>query len=149
MRTLALSILVAVTLLGCSSNESPPAALDGEDAARILEQTPWLDRLPEQERDVVNVWLFMHGEGAYVVGNAYKGSYETFRYFVEDGELRVRFHDDGKTHVVSFRIERVRQGVFDYRMTLDRAPRGPKVYYGFDPDKALPDAAARVIDRIR
>src|SRR5687768_12250515 len=148
MRNLALAIAL-VLVVGCGGDDPPPAALHGNEAAKILEQTPWLDRAPQDESDVIHAYIFPRGEGVYFTGNAYKGSYEVFRYFIEDDELRLRFIEEGKSYSLRFRVERFQHEVFDYRLTLTDAPRGPKVYYGFDPHKALPKAAARVIDRMQ
>lgn len=148
MRALVLSLAVVV-LTGCGRDEARRGVpVSHGDAAEILERTPWLDRAPRHERDVVHAWIFPRGEGLYFVGNAYKGSYEAFRYFVEGDELRVRFLDDGTSHTIHFRIERFEDRVFDYRLTFDASPRGPKVYYGFDQHHAdrLPAATRKVLD---
>ncbi len=136
---IVLCLVVVVGSVGCGrGSEDRKAAVaitDAKDAARILEQTPWLDRAPTDERDIVHAWIFSRGEGVYFVGNAYKGAYEMFRYFVEEDELRIKFLDDGKSARTRFRIERFDDRVFDYRLTLTDSPRGPEVYYGFEPSR--------------
>jgi hypothetical protein len=141
MRNLALALLFVV---GCSSSHSK-----GNDE-KVLESTAWLDRAPEKESDVIHAWIFPRGEGVYFTGNAYKGSYETFRYFVEDGRIKIRFLSDDTKHEMKFKIERIDDRVFDYKLTLDRSPRGPQVYYGFDNHKqrALPKIVRSVLSRI-
>ena len=154
MRKLALFLLVAAAAApaGCGRDEPSRAAgvTDARDAARILESTPWFDRAPEKESDVIHLWAFLRGEGVYFTGNAYKGSFEAFRYFVEDDLIKVRMLDENKTYASHFRIERVHDRVFDYRLTLDGAPRGPKVYYGIDQSNgaSLPPIAARILQRL-
>lgn len=144
-----LAVLAVVTLGACGRDEGRRGVpVSHGDAAAILESTPWLDRAPEHESDIVHVWIFPRGEGLYFVGNAYKGSYETFRYFVEEDEIRMRFHDDGKSHTMHFRIERIEDRVFDYRLTFDHTPRGPKVYYGLDQHRDLPAAARTLLDSL-
>lgn len=152
MRKLVLVMaLLTVGIASCGRDDAPRAVAvgDAREAAEILERTPWLDRAPESERDVIHAWVFPRGEGLYFVGNAFKASYEVFQYFVEDDELRIRFLDDGKTHKVRFSIERVQHHpVFDFRLTLHGSPRGPKVYYGFDQHRgsALPAPVRAMID---
>jgi hypothetical protein len=154
MKLLGSILVAALALSACGRDEARRGVpVSHGDAAAILESTPWLDRAPERESDVVHVWVFPRGEGLYFVGNSYKGAYETFRYFVEDDELRVRFHDDGrggKTYTMHFRIERIEDRVFDYRLTFDQSPRGPKVYYGLDQrhGAAAPGAMRRLLDSL-
>jgi hypothetical protein len=149
-RTLLAVMVAALGAAGCGRDDARRAAVveDSRDAARILQSTPWLDRAPHDERDLIHAWVFPRGEGLYFVGNAYKGSYELFSFFVEDDELRIRFLDDGTTHKLRFQIEKAHDRVFDYKLTLDPTPRGPKVYYGFEQGRALPEAAGALIDRL-
>jgi hypothetical protein len=144
MKTLALVLVVA--LAACGRGE--PTRV--HDAAKILESTPWFDRAPRSEEDVIHLYAFLRGEGVYFTGNAYKGSFEAFRYFVEDDLLKMRMLDENKTYSTRFTIERVDDRVFDYKLTLDGSPRGPKVYYGIDQHHGatLPPIAARILQRI-
>jgi len=148
---LVLAAAVAPAACGRDHVREGVAVTDGRDAARILESTPWLDRAPERETDVIHLYAFLRGEGIYFTGNAYKGSYEGFRYFVEEDEVLLRMLDENKSYRSHFRIEHVDDRVFDYKLTLDGAPRGPKVYYGIDQGHGaqLPPLAARMIQRVR
>lgn len=149
-----LSVAVVVGIVGCGSGseDRKPGVVvsDAKDAARILEQTPWLDRAPTDERDIVHAYIFPRGEGVYFVGNAYKGAYEMFRYFVEDDELRLKFLDDGKSAKTKFKIEKYDDRVFDYRLTFSESPRGPKVFYGFEPQRhdQLPAGMRALVDAL-
>lgn len=148
MKTLAFTVLV-VLAVGCGREERS-RSVDPRDAARILESTPWFDRAPQSETDVIHLWAFMRGEGVYFTGNAYKGSFEAFRYFVEDDLVKLRMLDENKTYSMHFRIDRVEDRVFDWKLTLDGAPRGPNVYYGIDQHhRQVPPIAARILERIR
>ncbi|MCA9673517.1 MAG: hypothetical protein H6709_04915 [Kofleriaceae bacterium] len=151
MRKLALCLVVLAVAgaASCGRDHHRPAQVitDERDALAILEASPWLDRAPTHETDVIHLWAFARGEGVYFVGNAYKGSYEMLTYFVEGDELRVRFLDENKTYKTRFTLERTpADPVFDYKLTLAGSPRGPKVYFGFDArgrKGAVPAAAAR------
>src|SRR5688500_4253 len=105
MKTLALAFVV-IGLVACGGEEKRRDAVPQRDAEKILESTPWLDSAPESEEDVIHAWIFPRGEGVYFTGNAYKGSYETFRYFIEDGRIKLRFLSDGSKHEMKFKIER-------------------------------------------
>lgn len=154
MKTLALCLSIAAAgapaAAGCGRDDaSPPATrVEGRDAVRILEGTPWLDKAPERETDVVQLYAFARGEGIYFVGNQYKGSYEAFTWFAdatEDGdELRLRFLAENKTYKTRFTIEEVDDRVFDYKLTMAGSPRGPKVYYGFASHRDVPAAVQRL-----
>ncbi len=149
MRTLPLCLvmLVATAVASCGRDEAPaPRTIHGGDAVRILENTPWLDKAPEHETDVIQLYAFARGEGLFFEGNQYKGGYEAFAWFAEDDELRLRFLAENKTYKTRFTIERVDDRVFDYKLTLSASPRGPKIYYGFAShrDARVPAAAAQV-----
>lgn len=147
MKTLAFAVLV-VLAVGCGREERS-RSVPAHDAAKILESTPWFDRMPQSETDQIHLWAFLRGEGVYFTGNAYKGSFEAFRYFVEDDLLKLRMLDENKTYSTHFRIERFDDRVFDWKLTLEGAPRGPNVYYGLDQHHGeLPPIAARILQRI-
>jgi hypothetical protein len=143
MRKVAIALLV-VGLVACGRSKSRDA-VPQHDAEKILESTPWLDRAPESEEDVIHAWIFPRGEGLYFTGNAHKGAYETFRYWIDDGRIKLKFLSDGSKHEMKFTIERVDDRTFDYKLTLDRSPRGPQVYYGFEQGRSLPDRVRAVI----
>jgi hypothetical protein len=135
-----------VVLAGCGRDH---ARVADRDALAVLESTPWLDRLPEQEADVLHTYVFAHGQGVFVSGNAYKGSYEAFRYVAEDDRLRLRFIEEGRSYDARYRIEKVRHAVFDWKLTLDGAPRGPAVYFGFRHQREVDAAAPQVARWLR
>jgi hypothetical protein len=143
--------IVLVALAGCGRDHARRHdVVPQRDAETILESTAWLDSAPESETDVIHAWIFPRGEGLYFTGNAYKGAYETFRYFVEDERIKLRFQADGTKHEMRFRIERIDDRTFDYKLTLDPSPRGPSVYYGIDQGRrALPASIEAVISHIR
>jgi hypothetical protein len=139
--------ITCVVLAACGRDEEARVA-DG-DAVAVLESTPWLDRLPERESDVFHTYVFARGQGVFVSGNAYQGSYEAFRYLAEDDRLRLRFIAEGRSYDARFRIERVRHAVFDWKLTLEDAPRGPAVYFGFQHEHEIDAAAPQVARWLR
>ena len=143
----ALIVIACVALAACGRDEE--ARVADRDALAVLESTPWLDRLPEREADVFHTYVFARGEGVFVAGNAYKGSYEVFRYFAEDDRLRLRFTEEGRSYDARFSIERAQHPVFDWKLTLEGAPRGPEVYFGFQHRHELDTAAPRAARWIR
>lgn len=142
----ALVVVAALVLSACQDAPSAPKPLPDDEAAELLELTPWLDRAPRSERDVINAYIFQDGEGLYFVGNAYKATMEVLKYWLDGKDLELRFLDENKAYKTTFTIEKYRGEIFDYKLTLKKSPRGPKVYYGFDPghSRELPAIVTRI-----
>lgn len=142
---IALSIL-ALTLSACSDDRPAPRGepVDVADAADILESTPWLDTAPRSERDKINAYVFQDGQGLFFFGNSYKATYELFMYDVDNDKLKLEFLDEDKTYKTTYKIERYRGEIFDYKLTIKKAPRGPKVYFGFSSDHAMPATVSKI-----
>lgn len=140
-----LAAMAASSQLACEG-QVRPAEVSAKDAAQLLTQTPWLDHLPAHEGDTIDLLqLDRRGQGVYVHGNAYRGSYEVFQYEATRDELRLRFLDGGERAKTGYRIERIKRQGFDLRLTLTDSPRGPAAYYGFDSRRAVPAAVRAVL----
>lgn len=153
MRTFAKVSVVALALAAAGCNDTPSSTSSGElvsaaDAVDVLESTPWLDTVPRNERSIINAYVFQvqASEGLFFVGNSYKATMELFRYEATNKALELEFLDESKTYGTSYTIERYRGEVFDFKLTLKKSPRGPKVYYGFDHDhdRALPAVVSKI-----
>jgi len=134
MRTSAILTVLLLAVSACHDDPRPKVeAVPHDEAEEILESTPWLDSAPRSERDVINAYVFQDGEGLYFVGNSFKATYELFKYRLsDDAKIKLRFLDEDKAYDTKYAIERYRGEIFDYKLTLKKSPRGPKVYYGFD-----------------
>ncbi len=151
---LVVSAVGAVAACGSAAPASSAVEIaDGESLA-VLQSTPWLDKAPEAPDDNFAAYVFARGEGAFVSGNQYRGSYDVFRYVLGTGanakRLEFTFMADLKVAKSKFKIERVSNGPFDLRLTLKDAPRGPKVYFGFDSQRGhtLPTELQRAVDHL-
>jgi hypothetical protein len=141
--------LAAASVAACSDT---PASSAGEpvsaaDAVDVLESTPWLDTMPRTERSVINAYLFTGGDGAFLIGNSYKMTIEMFVYEATNKTLELEFLDENKSYGTAYTIERYKGEAFDYKLTLKKSPRGPKVYYGFDNDqgdRAVPAVVSKI-----
>lgn len=138
------------SLPGCfGSDEARPAepqAVSAAEARKLLTSTPWLDHMPAGESDPIDLLqLDARGNGVYVHGSAYRGSYEVFRYEASNDELRVTFLENGARARTGYRIERMKRKGFDLRLTFTDSPRGPAAYYGFEGGRALPEAVQRLV----
>ncbi|HPH64105.1 MAG TPA: hypothetical protein PLF40_00095 [Kofleriaceae bacterium] len=136
---------------GCRGGNTDNAVevTDGE-VQTALESTPWLDKAPESPTDNFSAYVFQKGEGAFVTGNQYRGTWDMFRYRLNETNLEFRFLADGKTAKSKIKLEHFDNGPFGYRLTIKDAPRGPKVYYGFDNhhSKDVPVALKQVVDNL-
>jgi hypothetical protein len=123
--------LVLVLLAACSS-ESRPSVSDGE-AARILVDRNWLDVWPEDKDDRLHVYRFVPsmGGGVFQDRTVFHGEFELFTFEIEGDTLELVLPHTGDTVRTRFRIDRVDGPTpFDLRLTLDKDPRGPRVYFG-------------------
>jgi hypothetical protein len=143
MRT---ALIACVVLAACSSSGTAPrptaVRCDPGEAAKLLIDRNWLDRVPETPRDHLFVYRFVPamGGGVFQDRTLYKGAFELFTFEVHGDTVRVVTPEDGKVHTSAFHIDRITDGAYqtDLRLTLDDPPRGPGVYYGWSNEKAVP-----------
>jgi hypothetical protein len=141
MRTALIACLV---LAACSSESSAPrdtaVRCDPGEAARLLVDRNWIDRLPETPRDKLHVYRFVPsmGGGVYQDRTLFKGDFELFTFEVDGETVRIVTPEDGGVHTTRFHVDRITDGAegTDLRLTLDDPPRGPAVYYGWSRESA-------------
>jgi hypothetical protein len=124
--------LAALLLLGACSNHDS-RAIGGKEAARLLTDRNWVDTWPRDKDDRLHVFRFTPGMGGgvYQDRTVFHGEFELFKYSVREDDLEFDLPHTGEHVHTRFRIERVDgPEPFDLRLTLDRSPRGPRVYYG-------------------
>ena len=132
MRTLlVVSVFAALAATACSK---APDRLSASDAADVLINRNWIDRMPETQSDRLHVYRFVPsmGGGVYQDRTLFKGTFELFRFKVERGDHIVFDLPETRERVTSqFQIERVAgPRPFDLKLTIFSDPRGPHVYYG-------------------
>ncbi len=130
-----LSLLSAVGATGChrGHRSSPARALPPAEAARVLIDRNWMDLWPENEHQRLHVFRFTPamGGGVYQDRTLFKGTFELFRFAIDGVALEIELPETGEHVRTGYRIERVNgPAPFDLRLTLERSPRGPSVYYG-------------------
>jgi hypothetical protein len=124
---------VTLLLLVACGSDARPAAVSGEEAARLLIDRNWLDVWPSDKTQRLHVYRFTPsmGGGVYQDRTLFKGEFELFRFEVREDLLRFDLPETEQDVETRFRIERVSgPEPFDLRLVLDRSPRGPRVYYG-------------------
>ena len=137
MRVKTYILACATTIAGLAScgqhkhTDATAVVAEGE-VQRVLLSTPWLDHMPTNERDRLAIWMFGKGEGVFVDGSAYRGTYDGFRFRFAGEQLKVIFGQDGQAAATRYKLERVKQPPFGFKLTFVAPMRGPQVYFGFD-----------------
>ncbi|MGE5180902.1 MAG: hypothetical protein ACM31C_02515 [Acidobacteriota bacterium] len=108
--------------------------------SRLLRDRIWVDHMPRNERDMVNVLVVMSEQpvGVFNATSVWKGTYEGFRYEQSGDELRIVFPQTGDRDRVRVRARRCKEQGMDYCLDVEGASRGVKRYYsreGWDIDR--------------
>jgi len=125
------------------------AAGDPEAASKLIANRIWLDHIPRNDKDTVQVFIALseHSAGVFNASSQWRGSYEVFRYEAQGGELRVVYPQTGKRETIHARATRCKEKDMDYCLELEGASRGVKRYYscdGWEIDGGLAAARLRV-----
>lgn len=126
---IALALIVA--LAACSSPTSSRVSTD--DAAKLLIDRNWMDRMPQTERDHLFVYRFVPnmGGGVFQDRTLFKGTFELFSFSATGDKINFVLHETKDNVTSTYTIERVDgPAPFDLKLTIPDDPRGPKVYFG-------------------
>ena len=132
--TLLVAILLSVT--ASCGNDAPPrtsTAVPPGEAADLLLNRNWMDLWPETEAEKLNVFRFVPsmGGGVFQDRTLFKGTFELFTFRVSKGTIHFNLHHTKQEVPTKFRIDRVDgPKPFDLKLTLERSPRGPGIYFG-------------------
>jgi hypothetical protein len=108
----------------------------------------WIDHLPRNDRDTINVFLAIDEEsvGVFQASSAWHGVFDIFRFEHDGDQLRLVFPHDGAREQVRAKARRCDEGGMDFCMELAGSKHGVKRYYsmkGWEIDgHADPSAAA-------
>ncbi|HUQ05589.1 MAG TPA: hypothetical protein VM261_23965 [Kofleriaceae bacterium] len=135
-RTAIAAAVVSVLVLSqgaCSRDASKRDAVPPDEATALLDQRIWLDKEPRSQTDQFHVLVFNRRQGSGVMqrGTIWKGHYEIFLYEAQKGRIDMKLPGSQKRVQTGFGIEREKHGRADTKLTLERTPQGPTVYYGF------------------
>jgi len=137
------ALLAALVLVAGCADHARQDAVGGKEAARLLVDRNWLDVWPHDKDDRLHVFRFTPsmGGGVYQDRTVFRGEFELFTFAIREDELSFDLPHTGEHVQTRFKIERVDgPEPFDLRLTLDRSPRGPRVYYGRTAEGASLDA---------
>jgi hypothetical protein len=133
MRTALFAIVLAAA---CSPGKSPTIARD--EAKQLLIDRNWIDHMPKNERDHLNVYRFVPsmGGGVFQDRTLYKGTFELFMFEVDGDHIRFNLPETHERVTSQFQIEKVAgPKPFDLKLTIWSDPRGPHEYYGMRSEK--------------
>jgi hypothetical protein len=131
MRTLGLVLVAA--LAACSSSSPSPRTLDSGEAAKLLVDRDWIDRMPETHTDRLQVYRFVPsmGGGVFQDRTIFKGTFELFTFTVEGEQLKLKLPETRTKVATRWSIQEVAgPKPFNLKLTISDDPRGGGVYFG-------------------
>ena|ERR1700733_13012815 len=99
--------------------------------SRLAVNLVWIDHMPKNERDVVNVFVALTEQpvGGFNATSMWRGSFEAFRYELSGDDMRIVYPQNGDRDKVRVRAKECDDRGMDYCLELDGASRGVKNYY--------------------
>ncbi len=121
--------------LECDSQTATTTS-DVEISAHEINDTLWLDRVPEMMHDSWQGYLFTPDNVGLSVqaDSAFKITIEIFEFQLRKGSIRWHFPHDGKKAETKFTIEKLKKPTkhFDRQLTIENDPKNggqTKVYF--------------------
>ena len=122
---IAVAMMAPLIFPGCHRD-------DGAEDPALVENRLWVDHLPADDRDMIEVFAALSDEnsgiGIFQTESVWKGSFEIFTYEGHGGELRVAYPQSGKKETVRARASHCNQAEMDYCLSV-KGGRGAKRYY--------------------
>ena len=122
---------------------------------KLLQDRVWIDHMPRNERDVVNVFAMLTEEpvGVFQAASAWRGNFEAFRYEAKGDEVRALFPQNGDKERWTATATKCDANGMDFCLELSGSSRGVKKYYSrkgweIDGDRDL-DAVNHRVDSLR
>jgi hypothetical protein len=154
MKKLVLLVILG-TLVTASIWSWKRTGVPADTAERLLADRIWIDHIPRNERDTINVFVAIseHAIGAFQATSQWRGAFEAFRYEASGGELRILYPQTGDREKVRAKARRCNDGQMDFCLEIEGASRGVKKYYsreGWEIGQAHDvDAVKRRIETLR
>lgn len=116
-------------------------ATDGDDekSPRLLLGRIWLDKLPKNRTDTVDLWIFFAGGiGLEDKGSSYRSTLEIFELERQGSKLDIVFLQDQKKQTVKFTVKGCSdKPEFDLCLELAPPVRGVSKLYGWGDDEEM------------
>lgn len=116
--------------------------------AHLVQDRAWLDHMPTNDRDSVNVFVALTQQpvGVFQAASFWRGQYEAFRYEQKGDEIRILFPQTGNKETITVTAYECSDGGFDYCLDVKGASHGPKRYYSRE--EWVIDSPAKMDDEI-
>jgi len=127
MKKLALfTVVVAGAVVGYRHFHQP-----AHHAAHLVQDRVWLDHMPRNDRDTVNVFAVLTQQpiGVFESASFWKGSHEAFRYEQKGDEIRMLFPQSGDKETITVTAYECSDGGFDYCLDVKGGTHAVKRYY--------------------
>ena len=114
------------------SDEAKPAAAPvAQETEQLTLDRIWIDHIPRNERDTIQVFAAITEEpfGVFQAASQWKGAHELFRYEGHGNELRIIYPQNNDRDSVKHKASRCNEGSFDFCLELSGNSRGVKRYY--------------------
>ena len=94
----------------------------------------WIDHLPQNDRDIVNVFAAITEEpfGIFQSTSMWTGSFEMFRYKDNGKELAVHYPQTGKDEKIATKARECDVNGFDYCLEITGTNHGVTKYYSLE-----------------
>lgn len=124
---LVIMVSVAVALAFRWKHTGEPA----HAAPSLLADRIWIDHVPRNDKDTINVFVMVSEQaaGVFQAASQWRGSYEVFRYEANGGELRLVYPQTGDREAVRAKARRCTEQRMDFCLEIEGASRGVKKYY--------------------
>jgi hypothetical protein len=134
MKTRGLVAIVAIATVALALKLWIGAGTDEGSASdsQLLANRVWLDRLPRDEKETVNVFAAVtrRSVGFFQATTRWKGSYELFQFEALGPEMRVVYPQTGEKERIRARAwECNERNNMDYCLDIAGSSRGVKRYY--------------------
>jgi hypothetical protein len=120
-------VAVAAVSVWSWRHSSAPAV----SANRLLADRIWIDHVPRNETDTINVFaaLTEHSVGVFQATSQWRGNFELFRYEASGPELRLVYPQTGDREAVRAKARKCTEHKMDFCLEIEGASRGVKKYY--------------------
>ena len=98
---------------------------------QILKDRLWIDHLPRNERDTVNIFALLDepSVGLFEMRSVWRGAFEAFRFEASGTEVRIVFPHTGDKLKLTAKAKRCKEREMDFCLDVEGADRGAKRYY--------------------
>jgi len=128
MKKLALfTVVVAGAVVGVRHFHHAAAA----HHAHLVQDRVWLDHMPKNDRDTINVFAVLTQQpiGVFQSASFWKGSHEAFRYEQHGDEIRMVFPQSGDKESITVTAYECSDGGFDYCLDVKGGTHAVERYY--------------------